>query len=71
MGDNKSRIIYIDQLRTISIIWLVLINVAFIFKCQNMTTLEEYVLFSSFAFGVPIFLMLLGELMLDRDYSNL
>ena len=29
MGDNKSRIIYIDQLRTISIIWLVLINVAF------------------------------------------
>lgn len=71
MGDNKSRIIYIDQLRTISIIWLVLINVAFIFKCQNRTTLEEYVLFSSFAFGVPIFLMLLGELMLDRDYSNL
>lgn len=70
MTDNK-RIIYIDQLRSISIIWLVLINVAFIFKYQNKATLEEYVLFSSFAVGVPIFLMLLGELMLDKDYSNL
>lgn len=68
---RNNRIVYIDQLRTISIIWLILINVSFAFRYQNTATLEEYVLFTSFAFGVPVFLMLLGELMLKRDYSDI
>ena len=67
----NERITYVDQLRTLSIIWLILINVAFTFRFQNSATLEEYVLFTSFAFGVPVFLMLLGLLMLERDYTDI
>ena len=67
----NERITYVDQLRILSIIWLILINVAFTFRFQNSATLEEYVLFTSFAFGVPVFLMLLGLLMLERDYTDI
>ncbi len=72
MGDNsEKRILYVDQLRALSILWLIFINVAFIFRQQSIGTLEEYIIYSSFGFGVPIFLMILGMLMLDRDYSDL
>ncbi len=68
MGD---RVRYVDQLKAISILFLIAINVAMIFKYESMGNLQEYVVFTTFGFGVPIFLMLLGLLMLDKDYSDI
>ena len=67
--DNRVR--YVDQLRAISILFLIAINVAMIFKYGSMGNLQEQVVFTTFGFGVPIFLMLLGLLMLDKDYSDI
>lgn len=66
----KRRIAFIDELRAISIISLVLINTSTLLSHKGVFTYEEYVLFSTMAFGVPIFLMLLGTLMLERDYYD-
>ena len=55
MGD---RVRYVDQLKAISILFLIAINVAMIFKYESMGNLQEYVVFTTFGFGVPIFLML-------------
>lgn len=49
---------------------LVLINTSTLLNHKGVFTYEEYVLFSTMAFGVPIFLMLLGTLMLERDYYD-
>lgn len=67
--DNRIR--YVDQLRAISILFLIAINVAMVFKYKSVGNLQEYVVFTTFGFGVPIFLMLLGLLMIDRDYSDI
>ena len=67
----SERIRYVDQLRTVSILFLIAINVAMVFKYKSVGNLQEYVVFTTFGFGVPIFLMLLGLLMLDRDYSDI
>ncbi len=67
--DNRIR--YVDQLRAISILFLIAINVAMVFEYEDVGNLQEYVVFTTFGFGVPIFLMLLGLLMLDRDYSDI
>ena len=67
--DNRIR--YVDCLRTISILFLIAINIAMVFKYKSVGSLQEYVIFTTFGFGVPIFLMLLGLLMLDRDYSDI
>lgn len=64
----KERIAFIDELRTISIMSLVLINTSTLLINKSVFTHGEYVLFSTMAFGVPVFLMLLGALMLDRNY---
>lgn len=66
----KRRIAFIDELRAISIMSLVLINTSTLLNHKGVFTYEEYVLFSTMAFGVPIFLMLLGTLMLERDYYD-
>ena len=42
-----------------------------VFKYKSVGNLQEYVVFTTFGFGVPIFLMLLGLLMIDRDYSDI
>ena len=65
------RIRYVDQLRAVSILFLIAINVAMVFKYKSVGNLQEYVVFTTFGFGVPIFLMLLGLLMIDRDYSDI
>ena len=67
----SERIRYVDQLRAVSILFLIAINVAMVFKYKSVGNLQEYVVFTTFGFGVPIFLMLLGLLMLDRDYSDI
>lgn len=67
----NERIRYVDQLRAISILFLIAINIAMLFKYKSVGDLQEYVIFTTFGFGVPIFLMLLGLLMLDRDYSDI
>ena len=67
--DNRIR--YVDWLRAISILFLIAINIAMVFKYKSVGDLQEYVIFTTFRFGVPIFLMLLGLLMLDRDYSDI
>ncbi|ATZ58935.1 hypothetical protein BK798_00180 [Methanobrevibacter smithii] len=67
----SGRIRYVDQLRAVSILFLIAINVAMVFKYKSVGNLQEYVVFTTFGFGVPIFLMLLGLLMLDRDYSDI
>ncbi|WP_081585222.1 acyltransferase family protein [Methanobrevibacter boviskoreani] len=64
------RIAFIDELRALSIMSLVLINTSTLLSNKGVFTYEEYVLFSTMAFGVPIFLMLLGTLMLERDYYD-
>ncbi len=64
------RIAFIDELRALSIMSLVLINTSTLLSNRGVFTYEEYVLFSTMAFGVPIFLMLLGTLMLERDYYD-
>ena len=67
--DNRIR--YVGWLRTISILFLIAINIAMVFKYKSVGDLQEYVIFTTFGFSVPIFLMLLGLLMLDRDYSDI
>ena len=67
----SERIRYVDQLRAVSILFLIAINVAMVFKYKSVGNLQEYVVFTTFGFGVPIFLMLLGLLMIDRDYSDI
>ena len=64
------RIAFIDELRALSIMSLVLINTSTLLSNRGVFTYEEYVLFSTMAFGVPILLMLLGTLMLERDYYD-
>jgi surface polysaccharide O-acyltransferase-like enzyme len=64
------RIAFIDELRALSIMSLVLINTSTLLSNKGVFTYDEYVLFSTMAFGVPIFLMLLGTLMLERDYYD-
>ena len=67
--DNRVR--YVDQLRAISILFLIAINVSILFKYKSVGNLQEYIVFTTFGFGVPIFLMILGLLMIDRDYSDI
>lgn len=67
----EGRIGYVDQLRAVSILFLIAINIAMVFKYKSVGNLQEYVIFTTFGFGVPIFLMLLGLLMIDRDYSDI
>lgn len=71
-GQNKKRIFYLDQLRALSIIGVVLIHVSYLWSKSLPVTFNTNIgiLFEVLGrFGVPIFLMLSGVLLLNKEYT--
>lgn len=70
---NEGRIFYLDQLRSLAIIGVIAIHVAMIYlkvlDIDSFSWLFSDVFFTLGRFAVPIFLMLSGVLLLNRDYS--
>lgn len=70
MEENKKRIFYYDELRVFAILFVILCHVCQCFPAVSFKispTLLSYI--SIGRMGVPLFFMLSGALLLNRDYS--
>ena len=70
--ENKNRIYYIDILRAISCIAVVMIHASANYVMKNFGDINFIVgdiIDSLFRFAVPIFLMISGSLLLDENYN--
>lgn len=71
MGEVKKRIFYLDELRVVAIFAVILCHVAnlYPYALGSIDTLIPYFLSDIGHIGVPIFVMLSGALLLNRDYE--
>lgn len=79
MNDNpsqanppKKRIFYLDQLRALAIVAIILIHVSNLWAWSSPGSFNwdmRYLFRITGIFGVPVFLMLSGVLLLNRDYK--
>lgn len=73
MGLKKERIFYIDQIRALAIIFVIFIHVSKWFAYAETPHTLFWNFSSSFGLlgnlGVPLFFMISGALLLDRDYE--
>lgn len=75
---KKKRILFIDHIRALAILMVIMchvidINCLFWLGYQEMSGARQIILYTLLIFGrcgVPLFLMITGYLLLDRDYSN-
>jgi len=68
----KERIAYLDNLRALSIFAIILIHVSLLWTKPELIGINIHDFFINLGrIGVPIFLMISGALLLNKDYSNL
>lgn len=71
-GSTKKRIFFLDEIRALAIILIMLVHVSATWT-QNIPLNENYVIALLFQIigrsGVPLFLMLTGALLINKDYS--
>ena len=75
---KKKRIIFIDYIRALAILMVIMchvidVNCLFWLGYQEMSGARQIILYTLLIFGrcgVPLFLMITGYLLLDRDYSQ-
>ena len=69
---TKNRIFYYDFLRTLAILFVILCHTSHFFSWGGTTTaslITSYTLYDLAKLGVPIFFMLSGALLLNKDYE--
>lgn len=75
---KKKRILFIDYIRALAILMVIMchvidVNCLFWLGYQEMSGARQIILYTLLIFGrcgVPLFLMITGYLLLDRDYSD-
>ena len=75
---KQERVIFIDYARTLAILMVIMchvidVNCLFWLGYQEMSRLRQMVIYALLTFGrcgVPLFLMITGYLLLDRDYRK-
>lgn len=75
---KKKRILFIDHIRALAILMVIMchvidVNCLFWLGYQEMSGARQIILYTLLIFGrcgVPLFLMITGYLLLDRDYSD-
>ena len=75
---KKKRILFIDHIRALAILMVIMchvidVNCLFWLGYQEMSGVRQIILYTLLIFGrcgVPLFLMITGYLLLDRDYSQ-
>ncbi len=75
---KQKRIIFIDDIRALAILMVIMchvidVNCLFWLGYQEMSGARQIILYTLLIFGrcgVPLFLMITGYLLLDRDYSH-
>lgn len=75
---NRKRVIFIDYIRALAILMVIMchvidVNCLFWLGYQEMSGARQIILYTLLIFGrcgVPLFLMITGYLLLDRDYSD-
>lgn len=78
MEMSRKRIIFIDYIRALAILMVIMchvidVNCLFWLGYQDMSGARQIILYTLLIFGrcgVPLFLMITGYLLLDRDYSQ-
>ena len=78
MEMNRKRVIFIDYIRALAILMVIMchvidVNCLFWLGYQEMSGARQIILYTLLIFGrcgVPLFLMITGYLLLDRDYSH-
>lgn len=75
---KQRRVIFIDYIRALAILMVIMchvidVNCMFWLGYQDMSGARQIILYTLLIFGrcgVPLFLMITGYLLLDRDYSD-
>ena len=75
---KKKRILFIDHIRALAILMVIMchvidVNCLFWLGYQEMSGARQIIIYTLLIFGrcgVPLFLMITGYLLLDRDYSH-
>ena len=75
---KQRRVIFIDYIRALAILMVIMchvidVNCLFWLGYQDMSGARQIILYTLLIFGrcgVPLFLMITGYLLLDRDYSQ-
>lgn len=78
MEMSRKRVIFIDYIRALAILMVIMchvidVNCLFWLGYQEMSGARQIILYTLLIFGrcgVPLFLMITGYLLLDRDYSH-
>lgn len=78
MEMSRKRVIFIDYIRALAILMVIMchvidVNCLFWLGYQEMSGARQIILYTLLIFGrcgVPLFLMITGYLLLDRDYSQ-
>lgn len=78
VGDTNNRIVFIDYVRAMATIMVIMchvvdVNCMFWSGFQEMVFVRQVILYAILTFGrcgVPLFLLITGYLLLDRDYGD-